>query len=301
MSIVRSLKSSSLTELFKLIEDESKSGRLIVETPISHKTAKRTGIYYVWFKEGNLIAVSDCLNRKGLINLIAGRGWLSPLIVSRLRTLCPTNEPLGSYLRRMKLLTKERLSFIFQIQLHQVYQLFQLTSGRFQFDDFAELQDRILTVPWLEMTGHQIKTTEVVMYALRLMDHGKKLGEHLPDSGLVLQRRPEKPHLRLTTLERKLWQFADGKTSLNDISQIINQPLQVIQIIAFRLLAVGLVDGVFQNSHELDQGDHHQRDKNIKSSTDYSYLEIEVPSNLKESLFHNLGSMFKKWAPNKEL
>ena len=285
MSIVRSLKSSSLTALFKLIEDESKSGRLIVETPISHKTAKRTGIYYVWFKEGNLIAVSDCLNRKGLINLIAGRGWLSPLVVSRLRTLCPTNEPLGIYLRRMKLLKQERLSFIFQLQLHQIYQLFQLTSGRFQFDDFDELQDRILTVPWLEMTGHQIKTTEVVMYALRLMNHERKLSEHLPESNLTLQRQTEKSHLRLTTLERRLWKLADGKTSLIGIAQRINQPVQLVQITAFRLLAVGLVN-------------HHQ-DKNAEP--DYNYLKTNQASTSNESALASIRTIFKKWTPNKEV
>lgn len=298
MSIVRSLKSSTLTELFKLIEDESKSGRLIIETPISHSTAKRAGIYYVWFKEGSLIAISDCLNRKGLINLIAGRGWLSPLIVSRLRTLCPTNEPLGIYLRRMKLLTKERLSFVFQLQLHQVYQLFQLTSGRFRFDDFAEMPDRILTVPWLEMTGHQIKTTEVVMYALRLMDHGKKPSEHLPESNLALQRKSERPHLRLTTLERTLWKFADGKTSLIEIAQLINQPIQIVKITAFRLLAVGLVNDVVQSTYDWEKSSHQQ---NFYTRSDPNYLDNKQLSTSSTSWLQSLRITFKKWTPKKEL
>lgn len=301
MSIVCSLKSSTLTALFKLIEDESKSGRLIVETPISHTTSKRTGIYYVWFKEGSLIAVSDCLNRKGLINLISGRGWLSPLVVSRLRTLCPTNEPLGIYLRRMKLLAKEQLSFIFQLQLHQVYQLFQLTSGRFRFDDFSEMPDRILTVPWLEMTGHQIKATEVVMHALRLMDHGHKLNEHLPESNWALQRRTEKSHLRLTTLERKLWKFADGQTSLKSIAQLINQPLQLVQITAFRLLAVGLVDNVFQTHHDWKHSNQNHQDQNTESIASYNYSPNKASYTTQVSLLQSLGTMFKRRAPKKEM
>ena len=250
MSIVRSLESFSLAELFKSIENESKSGRLIIETPISKTTAKRDGIYYVWFKEGHLIAVSDCLNRKGLINLIAARGWLSPLIISRLRVLCPANEPLGVYLQKMKLLSKEKLSFVFQLQLHQVYRLFQLTTGRFRFDDFSELEDRILTVPWLEMTGHKIKTTEVIIYALRLIDNWEIFGKQLPEPSAKLRRLTEQPHLKLNTIERQLWKFADAETPLMKISMLLEQPLDTIQMTAFRLMAVGLLDDTFDYNYE---------------------------------------------------
>ena len=253
MSIVRSLESFSLTELFKSIEDESRSGRLIIETPISRTTAKREGIYYVWFNRGNLIAVSDCLNRKGLINLIDARGWMSPLIVSRLRVLCPANEPLGVYLRKMKLLSKEKLSFAFQLQLHQVYRLFQLTSGRFRFDDFSEREDGVLSMPWLEMTGQQIATTEVTMYALRLIDSWVEFARQLPEPSTILQRSLAQPHLKLTALERQLWELADGKSSLLAVSRVLEQPIDLVRITAFRLLAVGLLSNIYQYSYDWNQ------------------------------------------------
>lgn len=250
MSIIQYIDSFSLSELFKLIENDSLSGRLIIETPISQNTSKRAGIYYIWFKDGYLIAISNCLNQKGLINLIAAREWLSPLIVSRLRTLCPTGVPLGIYLHKMRLLNKEKLSLIFQLQLHQVYRLFQLTEGRFRFDDLRELQNRILTIPWLEMTGHRIKTHKVNMYGLRLMENSESLLAQLPAPSQILRQIVTQPNLKLTTIERQLWDLANNKTSLLSMARITNYPLSIIQITAFRLIAVGLVDAVFQPSYD---------------------------------------------------
>ena len=289
MSIVRSLESFSLTELFKSIENESRSGRLIVETPISQTTAKREGIYYIWFQEGSLIAISDCLNRKGLINLIAARGWLSPLIISRLRILCPATEPLGVYLQKMKLLSKEKLTFIFQLQLHQVYRLFQLTKGRFRFDDFSELEDRILTVPWLEMTGQQIKTTEVIMYALRLVDNWELFDRQLPEPDTVLRRSLDRPHLKLAAIERQIWKFADGKTSLMMISRLISQPLSKTQMIAFRLIAVGLLDNIYQYNY-----DWNQLNATATNNSSYSSPNPSEPTKKKWSLLPNWYETFNK-------
>ena len=244
MSIIRSLDLFSLPELFRSIENDSKSGRLIVETPISGKIAKSKGIYYLWFQNGYLIAISNCLNQKGLINLIAERGWISPPIVSRLRTLCPTGVPLGVYLHKMKLLNPEKLSLIFQLQLHQVYQLFQLTGGRFRFDDFSELQDRILTIPWLEMTGHRIKTSEACMYALRLMENSGNFIGQLPTPNQTLNRIVDRPHLKLTAIERQLYDRADNQTSLLTIAKTTRLPVSIVQIVALRLIAVGLLEAV---------------------------------------------------------
>jgi hypothetical protein len=291
MSIIRSLESFSLPELFKLIENNSKSGRLIIETPISNRTAKREGIYYIWFKEGHLIAISDRLNQKGLINLIAARGWLSPLIVSRLRTLCPTTVPLGVYLHKMKLLDQQKLSLIFQLQLHQVYRLFQLTGGRFRFDDFSEMQDRILTIPWLEMTGHRIKTTEVTMYALRLIANWEHFTPQLPEPSLALKRIVTQPHLKLTAFEYQLWDLADGQMSLLNIAKVTQQPLSTVQITAFRLIAVGLVNEVFQSSYDWKRFSPQETRENSSSSSNREQLP-KLSSN-DTSILQTLGEIFK--------
>lgn len=294
MSISSSLKSFSLLELFRLIEVGSKSGRLIVQTPKSEHTAKLNGIYYVWFKEGYLVAVSDRLNYKGLISLIEARGWLSPAIVGRLRTLCPPEVPLGVYLQKNRLLNKEQLSLMFQLQLHHVYQLFnyQLLNsegGQFKFEELAELQDRILTIPWLEMTGQKIKTTEVSMYALRLAEKWNIFNEQLPEPYWAVKRLVRQPNLKLTALERQLWELADGETCLDNISKISAQSLRDIQIIAFRLIAVGLVEKVVvsgQNWHKLPQ----------LAPQNHGDLRLLMPSSpsMDSSLIKNLLQFLKR-------
>lgn len=293
MSIIRSLESFSLPELFKLIEKNSKSGRLIIETPISNKNAKREGIYYLWFQEGNFIAISDCLNQTGLINLIAARDWLSPVIISKLRTLCPASVPLGTYLSEMKLLNRENISLLFQLQLHQVYRLFQLTGGRFRFDDFSSIQTRILTIPWLEMTGHQMKTTEVTMYALRLMVTSEHTTQQLPDSNLALKRILNYPDLKLTALERRLWDLADGQMSLMEIAKTIHEPLLEIQITAFRLIAVGLIGETFQSSYDWKRLNREETRKELQA---YNYDEQLPKINTHQRpLLQTLGAMFKSF------
>ena len=287
MSIIRSLDSFSLPELFDLINNDSLSGRLIVETPISQQNSTRDGIYYIWFKNGYLIAVSNCINQRGLIDLIAKRGWISPLITSRLRKLCPTGMPLGIYLHKMKLLTPEKLSLIFQLQLHQVYRLFQLNQGRFRFDNFDELQDRILTIPWLEMTGHRIGTSEVSMYALRLMENSENFVGQLPSLSQTLRRRVVEPHLKLTAIERELWNFADSKTSLLEIAKITHHSIATIQMTSFRLIAVGLVEAVFLPSYDREISSRQQQ-KAIASEE----LEETIKNN-ETSLLQTLGGLFK--------
>lgn len=289
MSIIRSLDSFSLPQLFKSIEEDSRSGRLIVETPISPETAKRKGIYYVWFENGYLIACSNCLNQKGLIDLIAKRGWLSPAVVSRLRKLCPAGLPLGKYLQKMKLLDTEKLNLVFQLQLHQVYSLFEVNGGRFRFDDFAELQDRILTIPWLEMTGLKIKTSEASMYALRLMENSPNFIGELPLPNQILNRVVPQPHLKLTAIERQLWNMANGQTSLLTIANTLHHTVSTVQMTAFRLIAVGLVETTFQSQYELSLANNSLMTKQESDR----FLEPENQT----SLIDTLSNLFRKKSP----
>ncbi|MGF1541340.1 MAG: DUF4388 domain-containing protein [Pleurocapsa sp.] len=253
MTISSSLEFFSLPELFRLIEQNSKSGRLIVQTSGTSRGDKQKRIYYVWFQKGRLVAASDRLNHKGLIDLIYNRGWLSPPVVDRLRTLCPPEVPLGIYLQEMKLVSREKLSLIFQLQLHQVYRLFHSQEGWFRFDELQELQDRIFTIPWLEMTGQKIKATEVSMYALRLIENWDLVSEHLPEPNLALKKLVEKPHLKLTSIERQVWELADGLTSLASISQLTKHSLRIIQITAFRIIAVGLVEEIVNSRYSWEK------------------------------------------------
>jgi hypothetical protein len=50
-----------------------------------------------------------------------------------------------------------------------------------------------------------------------------------------------KRHLRLDSLEGRLWQLANGSVPLNAIASQFKQPIEIIQQTAFRLISVGLV------------------------------------------------------------
>jgi hypothetical protein len=191
----------------------------------------------------------------------------------------------------MKLLNQQKLSLIFQLQLHQVYRLFQLTGGRFRFDDFSELQDRILTIPWLEMTGNRLKTTEVTMHALRLMENWDHFTNQLPEPSQALKRIVAKPHLKLTAFEHQLWDLADGQMSLLSIAKITQQPLSTVQITAFRLMSVGLIDQVFKSSYDWKKLNPQKVRPNLSSQLYQEHLG-NVTSN-DTSLLQTLGEMFK--------
>ncbi|WP_072013923.1 DUF4388 domain-containing protein [Myxosarcina sp. GI1] len=286
MSISNTLESFSLPELFRLIEQSSKSGRLIVQIPQGlKKLGQNSSVYYIWFDRGYLIAVSNCLNYRGTIDLIGDRGWLSPPIIKRLRILCPPQVPLGVYLVKMKLLSREQLSLVFQLQLHQVYQLFSLSCGSFKFDEFGELQDRILTLPWLEMTGYKIRTIEVSLYALRLIENWEMFTDQLPEASFALKRLVAQPHLKLIAVERQVWELADGVTSIANMARKTLLPEKEIQIAAFRIMVVGLVEEVFLSNYGwqmLNENYSSFANKNITSTPAANRDSKKLTSNLIE-------------------
>ena len=296
MSICSSLKSFSLPELFRVIEHEKKSGRLIVQGSLTLKQIHLSPIYYIWFQDGYLVAVSDRINFKGLIEFIEKRGWLTPLVTSKLRTLCPPEMPLGVYLHENQLLSKDKLNLIFQIKLHQVYELFQLNAGSFRFDESTELCDRLLKIPWLEMTGHHMLPTQVSIYALRLVKNRDIFTEQLPEASFGLKRLVSQPHVKLTSLEQQIWELSDSKTSLIKMAAIADQPLATIQFIAFCLILIGLVDEVFLPSYT----SQNNKIKRIaeKSLAPLLHKDPELKPQLtsgKESLiYHLLGFVRKK-------
>lgn len=287
MSISTSLELFSLADLFRLIEVDRKSGRLTIQVPVADKKVDSKKIYYVWFQDGHFVAISDRLNHRGLISMIETRGWLSPLVTNQLRTLCPIKVPLGKYLQESQLLTPEQINLVFQMQLHQVYQLFELAAGSFRFDEMSELKDRIMTIPWLEMTGHHRKTTEVSLYALRLIKNWDVFVDKLPPPSLIFKRLLPQCGLKLMSLEWQLWQNIDGLNSLNTIAKQLNTPIYAVQIAAFRLLAVGLIEEIILPSLTLDTIQLNSSPKDlIRLSLPDTVLESEIIEQAQQNNHH---------------
>lgn len=244
MSISGSLETFSIAELFQIIDLGSKSGRLIVQTLSEQGIPDPQGTYYIWFEKGSLVAVTSSQNNPNLVNIIDCRKWISRLITKRLDTICPKDMPVGTYLHKMRLLNSEQLNALFQIQLDRVYQLFEVPSGWFKFDEIAELQKTTnpCSLPRLEMTGHRIKATEATLQALRILENWEHLAQRLPDPNSALQQLQSHPNLPLKKLESQIWELANEKISLKVMTQELSESLANVQKVAFSLMVTGLVE-----------------------------------------------------------
>ncbi len=247
MSIRGSFEIFSLPELFQIIDLGSKSGRLIVQVLAVDKGTENKGPYYLWFDRGRLVALTNRFNHRGLIELIEKQGWLSQLITQKLDRLCPTQTPLGDYLEKMKLLKAQQLGLLFQMQLHQVYQLFSLSNGWFRFDETSSEQNEKevpFVVSWLEMTGKSMSAVEITLHALRVLEKWEHFSEQLPEPSSTLEQLIDKPNLQLSLLEWQVWKLSNKEHSLGAIATELNESLAQIQKVAFRLMVTGMVEEI---------------------------------------------------------
>jgi Domain of unknown function (DUF4388) len=248
MGMSGSLETFSLPELFRLIDLSAKTGRLTVQPLVDENKPRAIALCYIWFEKGRLVAITDDANRQGLMNLIENRGWLSRRVIEKLADLCPVEYPFGLYLKTMGVLKAEQLQLLFQMNLHQVYKLFEVTSGWFMFEVLSSGKNsNNLATPWLEMTGNSMRATEVTLFALRLLRNWTSFFDRLPDLNSALRPLVRQVPFRLDTQELELWQLADEITSLDEMAFKLKRPLDSVQKTAFRLINTGLVEEIFQD------------------------------------------------------
>ncbi|MBW4601643.1 MAG: DUF4388 domain-containing protein [Calothrix sp. FI2-JRJ7] len=244
MSLSSSFTDFSLAELFQLIDQGKKSGCLTVCTlPNLKVIGSKSQHYYIWFRQGNVVAATSKLNGLGLVEKIVQRGWVNERTLKRLRLQAATDTPLGLYLKTLEILSAEQLNLLFASQLQQVRQLFEIQKGVFKLDSKAIL-------PTSEMTGISLRATEVALMALRVIKNWAALADALPNATSAIEGITlAKTQLHLHPLEWQLWEFADGFVSLNTLASQLNQPIATIQQVAFRLMVAGLVEEIPLSSH----------------------------------------------------
>ncbi|MBE9214583.1 DUF4388 domain-containing protein [Plectonema cf. radiosum LEGE 06105] len=247
MTLSSSFTDFSLAELFQLIEQGRKSGCLNVCTlPDINSPQSKAKYFYIWFRNGRVVAAAHRLNGRGLVAKIAQRNWTEPQILENIYSNTSTTTPFGLQLKTQEVLSAEQLNLLFANQLQQVRQLFEIQKGVFKLDCKASL-------PMTEMTGLSLKATEVTLMALRVLKNWQVLEAALPnvESG-IRNISQSKPQLRLNAFEWQIWEFASGDISIKDIAVQLHQPAIKIQQAAFRLMLVGLIEEVPQvtsNSH----------------------------------------------------
>lgn len=235
MAITSSLAEFSLPELFQFLDQGSKTGLLTLRfQPDIHSPEKR--IRHALLHQGRIVAVTNRLNHQCLLAMICQRGWISPEALREQVNRCPANMPIGLYLKTQGFLQPEQLRLLFHAQvLQQICGLFRLRDARFKFDSKA-------TLPTTEMTGLSLSATEATLMGLRVLRDWRALADKLPEptsalSKVVLGKR----HLRLDSLEGRVWQSANGTVPLNLMASQFRHQIETVQQTAFRLISVGLV------------------------------------------------------------
>lgn len=238
MSITGYLSEFSLPELFQLIEEGQKTGRLTIgDSKVAYFPNCQK--CYIWFERGNIVTAANSLDDKGLIVLIEKRGWMSERASSKIASISAQNVPLGLSLKSENLLQAEQLKLLFQIQVMQrVIDLFTWKTGWFDFKQNTDL-------PTAEMTGLRRSAIEVLLAGLRSLRDWSALEEKLPapNSGLI-SLVSNKAQVRLDPSEERVLALAQGDIALEQIAKQLNISIESIRQIAFRLILAGLTEEV---------------------------------------------------------
>lgn len=230
------LNQFSLGEIFQLIEQGNKTGLLCIRSLFSDRNISSPK-YYLWFRQGNIIAAANRNDQKGLMFLIEKRGWLKNSITTKLSQFCDLEAPLGKCLESQGALSRNQLKILFITQImQQVCSLFKINQAFFEFE--PKIQPTTA-----EMTGLSKPATELTLIGLRMLKNWQPLAEKLPapDSGLISLLNTQ-PSYQLNSQEWQVWEYTKGTTHLKTIAQELQLPLEKVQQIAFRLIIIGIAE-----------------------------------------------------------
>ena len=227
----------SLPEVLQFLEQGQKSGLLTIRT-LPTALTQEIQSHYIWLDQGRIIAAADQLDDERLVSMISERCWVSDHLASKIAQSCPTNTPMGLWLKSQGMLQAEQLKLLFRTQVvGQVSALFELQNANFDLDPTA-------TSPLAEMTGLSMPATEVTLMGLRTLRDWTALKGKLPEPTSALSSvNHNQPQLQLEPIERRVWELA-GSVSLKAIANQLGLPVEKVQQIAFRLIVVNLAKEV---------------------------------------------------------
>ncbi|NER83800.1 MAG: DUF4388 domain-containing protein [Leptolyngbya sp. SIO1D8] len=237
MAMTGYLSEYSLPELLYLLEVGTHTGYLKLQ-PKKEPGETPEQSYYIWFRQGHIISAFNQLGARNLIRLMCQRKLFDPETAQALLRRSPVESPFGLFLKEKGLLTAEQLKLIFSVQvIRQIRSLFTLEDAWFKFKNDSEL-------PYSEMTGLNIRATEVVLPGLRALKNWTGLRNCLPaiESGLV--SCVSQPTVRLKVNEQRVWSLADGETSLEVMAKRLEFSQPEVQQIAFCLISAGLAQEI---------------------------------------------------------
>ncbi|MCJ8280526.1 MAG: DUF4388 domain-containing protein [Rivularia sp. ALOHA_DT_140] len=239
MAFTGYLSKFSLPEIFEFLEQGYKTGLLSIRA-LKMEQMQQAANHYIWLRQGRIVAAANNLDNQGLVSMINRRGWVSKNSAMEKFEASGGRMAMGLCLKSQGLLTAEQLTLLFRSQIMgQVSALFELENGKFDFDFHAPM-------PAAEMTGLSMLTNDATIKGLRSLRNWSALQAKLPDltSG-ISKKTMILSQLQLDPQESKVWQYANGKTSLNEIANLVLIPVEKVQQIAFRLIVSNLAEEAF--------------------------------------------------------
>lgn len=234
MTLNGHLSEFSLGEIFQVIEQGQKTGLLSIRDLFDHNNSPE---YYLWFKQGRIVAASNRKDDQGLELLIKKRRLLTDSAYEECCQSWNRIGPLGLHLKSEGAITCDQLKLLFVTQvMQQVCKLFKLDQGFFQFEPDS-------SPSFADMTGLTKPATELTLLGLRMLKNWAPLHEKLPveSSGLVSLIHT-KPSYSLNAKEWQVWEYTKGTIPLKTIAQQLQLSLEQVQQIAFRLIVIGLAE-----------------------------------------------------------
>ncbi len=234
----------SLPELFKMMGEGNKTGLLCLTYNSSSSANEFNSIptnnYYIWFKEGEIVAASNRLDGKGLISLMSRRSWIDQdKLSSQLASLKSVKIPLGSLLKSQQLIKDQELEMLFKMQVsRQVMPLFGIKEAPFKFYENV-------SAPLTELTGLSINTQDLMLRSLRALRDWSILQNKLPARESTLVNTFEgNSYFSLDEWEKRIWELAPQHFTLHEIARKLNLHITKVQQAAFRLICIGFVEEV---------------------------------------------------------
>ncbi|QDZ39189.1 DUF4388 domain-containing protein [Euhalothece natronophila Z-M001] len=283
MALSGFLNDFSLGETFQVLEQGEKTGLLSIRelkpTNLSKQETAPDQKYYIWFKQGRIIAAADRKDHQGLQTLMTKRGWVREETLKEIYQNSKGDKPLGLSLKSQGLLDHNQLKLLFVTQvMQQVCSLFKLDRGFFLFEQGV-------APSFAEMTGLSKPATELTLMGLRMLKNWTPLADKLPEanSGLISLINTE-PSYTLSAEEWEVWKYSNGKTALSTMANKLQIPLEKVQQIAFRLIVIGIVE-------ELPMAEM------LPPETDTtSEEEIQEPATVSHSFLNQLTSFLQSKA-----
>ncbi|MEM6398949.1 MAG: DUF4388 domain-containing protein [Cyanobacteria bacterium P01_D01_bin.116] len=239
MAFTGYLSKFSLPEIFEFLEQGYKTGLLSIRA-LKMEQTQQAQSHYIWLRQGRIVAAANNLDNQGLASMINRRGWVSKNSTIERFEASGGKMAMGLCLKSQGLITAEQLTLLFRAQIMgQVAPLFELENGKFDFDFQA-------SIPAAEMTGLSMLTTEATIKGLRSLRNWSALTTKLPDPTSGISKKTLiLSQLQLDAQESRIWEYANGRISLNEIATRLLIPIEKVRQIAFRLIVSNLAEEAF--------------------------------------------------------